>query len=143
VQALGFTVPEEYAGGWVDQVAGMPLVKFRLYLHGRGVDIDAFLAETRFQQQILSRRQRVALDNLEVWLVSPEDLILLKLLAGVLAILPILETSFSPRDNSTRRISDVARNHSACLTPWSDCSPSHLVSDCIHHNAGDEVRAGA
>jgi predicted nucleotidyltransferase len=82
VRALGFTVPQEYEGGWVDQVAGMPLVKFRLYLHRRGVDIDAFLAETPFQEQILSRRQRVALDNLEVWLVSPEDLILLKLLAG-------------------------------------------------------------
>jgi hypothetical protein len=60
----------------------MPLVKFRLYLHGREVDVDAFLAETPFQEQLLSRRQRVALDNLEVWLVSPEDLILLKLLAG-------------------------------------------------------------
>jgi len=28
VQALGYMVPEPYLQGWVDQVAGMPLVKF-------------------------------------------------------------------------------------------------------------------
>jgi hypothetical protein len=78
----GYTVPEEYAGGWVDQVAGMPLVKFRLYLQGRGVDIDLFLAESAFQEQLLARRRRETLDGLSVWLVSPEDLVLLKLLAA-------------------------------------------------------------
>jgi hypothetical protein len=82
VAALGFTVPEEYQGGWVDEVAGMPLVKFRLYLQGHGVDVDTFLAESPFQQQVLSRRRQARLDNVTVWLVSPEDLILLKLLAG-------------------------------------------------------------
>src|SRR5437868_14479326 len=58
VRALGYTVPEEYAAGWVDNVAGMPLVKVRLYLQGRGVDIDIFLAESRFQEQLLARRRR-------------------------------------------------------------------------------------
>jgi predicted nucleotidyltransferase len=77
VQAQGYTVP-----GWIDQVAGMPLVKFRLYLEGRGIDIDMFLAESRFQEQVLSRRRQARLDGLDVWLVSPEDLMLLKLLAG-------------------------------------------------------------
>lgn len=47
LRALGYTVPEEYATGRVDRVAGMPLVKVRLYLEGRGVDIDIFLAESR------------------------------------------------------------------------------------------------
>lgn len=82
VRALGYTVPEEYASGWVDQVAGMPLVKVRLYLEGRGVDIDIFLAESRFQEQLLTRRRREQLGELSVCFISPEDLILLKLLAG-------------------------------------------------------------
>jgi predicted nucleotidyltransferase len=78
----GYTVPEEYRKGWIDQVAGMPLVKLRLYLQDRGIDIDIFLAESRFQRELLSRRRRAILDGTPVWLVSPEDLILLKLLAG-------------------------------------------------------------
>jgi hypothetical protein len=82
VAELGYTVPEPYTSGWVDQVAGMPIIKFRLYLADQGIDIDVFLAELPFQTQLLSRRRRETLDDLEVWLVSPEDLILLKLLAA-------------------------------------------------------------
>ena len=81
VRELGYTVPEEFAGGWVDEVAGMPLIKFRLYLQGRGVDIDVFLAESPFQEQLLARRRRQQIDELPAWFVSPEDLVLLKLLA--------------------------------------------------------------
>ena len=82
IQDLGYTVAEAYLSGWVDEVAGLPLVKFRLYSEGQGVDIDVFLAEARFQQELLSRRRREQIDGLSAWLVSPEDLILLKLLAG-------------------------------------------------------------
>lgn len=79
---LGYTVPETYAAGWVDRVAGMPLVKARLYLEGRGIDIDLFLAESPFQEQLLARRRCEQLDDFPVWFVSPEDLILLKLLSN-------------------------------------------------------------
>ena len=41
---VGFTVPEQFVAGGVDTVAGMPLVKFRLYLVDRGIDVDVFLA---------------------------------------------------------------------------------------------------
>jgi hypothetical protein len=50
IEQRGYTVPEAYRTGWVDEVAGMPVVKFRLYLEERGVDVDLFLAETPFQQ---------------------------------------------------------------------------------------------
>jgi predicted nucleotidyltransferase len=80
--ALGYSVPDPYLQGWLDEVGGMRLVKVRLYLGGRGIDVDIFLAETPFQQEILRRRRRVQLNGLESWLVSPEDLILLKLLAN-------------------------------------------------------------
>jgi hypothetical protein len=82
VSQLGYTVPEEYLRGWVDQVAGMPVIKLRLYLENRGVDVDVFLAESSYQEEILARRRREEIDNLPVWFVSVEDLILLKLLAS-------------------------------------------------------------
>lgn len=81
VRDLGYTVPEQYATGWVDRVAGMPVVKARLYLEGRGIDIDVFLAESPFQEELLARRRRVQIDQLAVSFVSAEDLILLKLLS--------------------------------------------------------------
>ncbi len=87
-QALGYSVAEQHLAGWVDRVADMPLVKARLFLQGRSLDIDVFLSESLFQEQILARRRREAIEGLQVWLVSPEDLVLLKLL------------SFRPRDVS-------------------------------------------
>ena len=63
---LGYTVPEQYAKGWIDRVAGMPVVKLRLYLQGHGIDVDLFLAESRFQQQLLARRRREHVDDLAV-----------------------------------------------------------------------------
>jgi hypothetical protein len=82
VRNLGYSVPESFDSGWVDTVAGMPLIRFRLYLEQHGIDVDVFLAESEFQRQIIARRQRVDLDEHSFMLVSPEDLVLLKLLAG-------------------------------------------------------------
>jgi hypothetical protein len=82
VTALGYTVPEPYTSGWVDEVGGMPLVKFRLYHGTHGIDIDVFLAESRFQNSLIARRRMAEVEGFTVWLVSPEDLILLKLIAG-------------------------------------------------------------
>lgn len=82
VTELGYTVPDEYRSGWLDQVAGLPLVKLRLYRENRGIDVDLFLAESDFQQSLLHRRRLEEVDDRKVWLVSPEDLILLKLLAN-------------------------------------------------------------
>ncbi len=78
----GYTVAEPYLRGWVDQVAGMPLVKLRMYLEHHGIDIDIFLAESDFQEKLLARRQCEDLEGDKIWFVSPEDLILLKLIAG-------------------------------------------------------------
>jgi hypothetical protein len=91
VRELGYTVADEYAKGWVDLVAGMPIVKARLFLEGRSIDIDIFLAESPYQQQLLARRRCENIDGSPVWFVSPEDLVLLKLL------------SYRPRD-----VADIA-----------------------------------
>jgi len=79
---MGFTVPEQFVAGWVDMVAGMPLVKFRLYLRERGIDVDVFLAESEYQLELMRRRRSHDLDGQHVWFVRPEDLILLKVLAA-------------------------------------------------------------
>ena len=81
-EQAGFTVPDQYRGGWVDSVADMPLVKFRLYLADRGIDVDIFLAESAYQQEMMQRRVRHTIGGVPAWFVSAEDLILLKLIAG-------------------------------------------------------------
>jgi predicted nucleotidyltransferase len=78
----GYTVPEQYSRGWVDMVGGMPLVKVRLFLEGRSVDADMFIAETPFQGEVLDRRITADVEGLSVKLVSAEDLILFKLVAA-------------------------------------------------------------
>ena len=82
ISELGYTVPEPYESGWVDRVAGMPVVKARLFFEGSTIDVDIFLAESAFQNQLFARRKHQQVDDLPVWLVSPEDLILLKLIAA-------------------------------------------------------------
>ncbi len=78
----GFTVPDVYETVWVYQVAGMPLVKLRMSLETHGVDVDIFLAKSKFQQSLLSRRQTHDYEGRNIAFVRPEDLILLKLIAN-------------------------------------------------------------
>lgn len=44
-EADGFPAPDQCRGGWVDTVADMPLVTFRLSLEGLGIDVDISRAE--------------------------------------------------------------------------------------------------
>jgi hypothetical protein len=61
----------------------MPVVKARCQLEqGFGIDVDLFLAETDFQQSLLSRAQTAESESGPIKIVSPEDLILLKLIAN-------------------------------------------------------------
>ena len=80
-EQLGYSVPEAFASGWVDVVAEMPLVRVRQWVEGKAIDIDIFLAESGFQESVMTRRVRLELETGFAWLVSAEDLILLKLLA--------------------------------------------------------------
>jgi hypothetical protein len=74
--------PDHYRGGWIDSVGGMPLFKVRLFLEGRGIDADVFLMENDFQRAVMSRRIREQVEGKPVHLITAEDLILFKLLAG-------------------------------------------------------------
>ncbi len=78
----GFTVPAAQAAGWVDFVRGLPVVKFQWFVGQRAIDIDVFLAESPYQREVMARRQLHEMDGWKAWFVTPEDLILLKLLAS-------------------------------------------------------------
>ena len=82
VEELGYSIPNAYEGGWVDQVGGMPLIKIRLNLDGKAIDADLFLAETVFQQEVIARRVTCSVEGQQVSLVTAEDLILFKLIAS-------------------------------------------------------------
>jgi hypothetical protein len=82
VEDAGYTVPDSYRSGWVDRIADMPLVKFRIYRPDKSVDVDVFIIESKFQQEIVRRRQSTELDGQTIWIASPEDIVLLKLIAG-------------------------------------------------------------
>jgi predicted nucleotidyltransferase len=82
IEELGYTVPEHYRSGSVDRVAGMPIVKMRRCLVEHGLDVDVFLVDSAFQEEVLRRARFVQLDGFNARVISPEDLILLKLIAG-------------------------------------------------------------
>ena len=77
-------VPEIYKSGWLDRVGEMPLVKLKTMLdQDHWVDLDIFLCETDFQRSLMDRRVTAELDaSKSLWIVTPEDLVLLKLIAN-------------------------------------------------------------
>jgi len=82
LEEQNYAVPEPYKSGWVDQVKGMILVKLKRYVGGRGIDVDLFLAESSYQEEVLGRRRIADVEGRQLWIASPEDLVLLKLVSG-------------------------------------------------------------
>lgn len=78
----GCSIPPVYDSGWLDSVAGMPLLKVQRHIGDHTVDIDLFLADSYFQDSLISRRTFHVVDTRRIALASPEDLLLLKLIAG-------------------------------------------------------------
>lgn len=82
LRKIDYAIPEPYERGWVDEVSHLKLLKFRRYVGEQSIDVDLFLAESEFQQDVMARRSFAEAEGRRIWLVSPEDLILLKLLAA-------------------------------------------------------------
>jgi hypothetical protein len=85
LELSGYAVPEPYLAGRVDQLSDatqLKLVKLKRYVGPYSIDVDLFLAETPFQVEILKRRRLAEVEGRRLWLASPEDLVLLKLIAG-------------------------------------------------------------
>ncbi len=78
----GFTVPQIHEKGHLDRLAGMMKFAVIRFADGREVRVDFFLVTTRYQREAFERRVRKKINGLEAWIISPEDLILHKLIAG-------------------------------------------------------------
>jgi predicted nucleotidyltransferase len=101
-----FEIPEIYETGWVDQLKGMPLLKVRRYMGGETLDVDLFLAEAGFLTEVMERRRRVDAEGKMLWVITPEDIVLLKLLASRPRDLGDIEDVFfmqAPLDESYMR----------------------------------------
>ena len=73
----GFTFDE---GKPVREIAGLPFVSF---FHPRSkIYFDLFIAESEFQESIVRRSRPLRFEGIELELISPEDLILVKILSG-------------------------------------------------------------
>lgn len=81
--ARGFAVDDVYRRGWRDRVGDMLLAKVQLFRDGRAVTCDVFPVSTPFQEAAFTRCRKIQVPGLEreVRVVSPADLVLLKLLA--------------------------------------------------------------
>jgi hypothetical protein len=82
LEGQDYAIPEPYRSGWVDEVKGLHLVKLKRYVGDRSVDVDLFLAESAFQDEVFKRRRIAGVESRRLWIASPEDLVLLKLIAG-------------------------------------------------------------
>lgn len=61
-------------------IQGLPLITF--YYPKYKTYVDLFVARNKFQYEILKRARRVKLEKLSLSIISPEDLILIKLQTG-------------------------------------------------------------
>jgi predicted nucleotidyltransferase len=82
IDEIGYDIDEAYQREWTDDVAGMPLVKAKTFVDGRALVADIFLAKTPFQLCMMNRTLRLPVDGFDACVVSPEDLVLLKLVAS-------------------------------------------------------------
>ena len=61
----------------------MPLVKLKTWVEiGHSIDVDIFVNDTPFQASVMERRLKIPFSKRQLWFVTPEDLILFKLLAN-------------------------------------------------------------
>lgn len=82
LESIGCEIPSPFREGWLDSVSGLPLFKAEIYDEGRVVEIDLFVSESAFQNSVVERRRSVKTSEGEIDFVSPEDLILLKLISA-------------------------------------------------------------
>jgi len=78
----GYIVPQAATTGWVDEGDGVPGVRIARENDGRLWDIAMHLADSSFLKSAVERRRKVKVGREEVWMMSPEDVILNKLQAG-------------------------------------------------------------
>jgi hypothetical protein len=77
----GFDVPIEHRKGFRDVVSGMQKVKVTRFDSGSIWDVDLFVVQPGLLESAMRRRRSVQIDGRPVWVMAPEDILLLKLIA--------------------------------------------------------------
>jgi hypothetical protein len=77
----GFVIGEEFRRGFVDRLAGLGKIQMSVRSGERYVPVDVFVLGSDYQRAAFARRVRVETDIGALWVISPEDVLLHKLLA--------------------------------------------------------------
>ncbi len=81
LEGAGFDVPQEHKKGFQDTVSGFRKVKVTRFEGTSVWDVDLFLVRGAFLESAIRRRGSRTLDGRTAWVISAEDLILMKLIA--------------------------------------------------------------
>jgi predicted nucleotidyltransferase len=78
----GFTVHEAHRKGFLDRLSGLEKIAVVKYVGGKEIAVDLFLATTNYQKEAFRRRAKKTINGGKAWMISLEDLVLHKLIAG-------------------------------------------------------------
>ena len=81
-ERAGFSVPEIHLKGFTDTLQGMSKFSFQDVAFPKPVTVDVFLVSTPYLRAVFRRRREVEFEGRSIWMLSPEDLVLHKLMAG-------------------------------------------------------------
>ncbi|MBI3267804.1 MAG: hypothetical protein HYZ53_02185 [Planctomycetes bacterium] len=81
LEEQGYDVPQEYLKGFLDRLAGTDKLKVSRFEGTTLWPVDLFLVRAPIFHSALARRRPSKIAGQPVWVMSPEDLILLKLIA--------------------------------------------------------------
>lgn len=80
-ESAGFVVDDAFRRGCCDTLAGQSKIHFHARQGTRLIRIDVFVLGSAFERSVFDRRKQYDSDLGALWVVSPEDVLLLKLLA--------------------------------------------------------------
>jgi len=80
--AEGFSVDEPHLRGFVDHLRGLAKITMSAPTGDRWIPVDVFLSGSEYQRTAFARRRQQETDLGPLWLISPEDLLLHKLIAN-------------------------------------------------------------
>lgn len=116
LDAAGFDVPAEHRSGFLDTVGSFQKAKVNHFACGHVWSTDLFLANGAFLESALARARAAPIGTARVQVMSPEDIILLKLIAHrrkdladveeIVVLCPDLDASYLRRWAATLGIAD-------------------------------------
>ncbi|HEX5136424.1 MAG TPA: hypothetical protein VFY93_05600 [Planctomycetota bacterium] len=81
-QQEGYSVDEPHLRGFVDHLQGLAKLAMSIPAGDRWIPVDVFLCGSEYQREAFARRRKHDTDLGPLWLISPEDLVLHKLISN-------------------------------------------------------------